>query len=31
MLTRVFAVFLFEAHPGVADGPSQGPGLSALR
>jgi hypothetical protein len=31
MLTCVFAVFLFEAHPGVANGPSQGPGWSAHR
>jgi hypothetical protein len=29
VLTCVFAVFLSEAHPGVADGPSQGPGRSA--
>jgi hypothetical protein len=26
VLTCVFAVFLSEAHPGVADGPPQGPG-----
>jgi hypothetical protein len=31
VLTRVFAVFLSEAHPGVADGPSQGLGRSAHR
>jgi hypothetical protein len=29
VLTCVFAVFLSEAHPGVADGPPQGPGRSA--
>jgi hypothetical protein len=31
VLTCVFAVFLSEAHPGVADGPPQGPGRSAHR
>jgi uncharacterized membrane protein YhdT len=31
VLTYVFAVFLSEAHPGVADGPSQGPGWSTHR
>jgi hypothetical protein len=31
MLTCVFAMFLSEAHPGVADGPLQGPGWSVLR
>jgi hypothetical protein len=31
VLTCVYAVFLSEGHPGVADGPSQGPGRSALR
>jgi hypothetical protein len=31
VLTCVFAVFLSEAHSGVADGPSQGPGRSAHR
>jgi hypothetical protein len=31
VLTCVFAVFLSEAHPVVADGPSQGPGRSAHR
>lgn len=31
MLTRVFAVFLSEAHPSVADGPPQGVGRSAHR
>jgi hypothetical protein len=29
VLTSVFAVFLSEAHPGVADGPLQGPERSA--
>jgi hypothetical protein len=29
--TCVFAVFLSEGHPGVADGLRQGPGWSALR
>ena len=31
VLTCVFAVFLSEAHPSVADGPPQGPGRSAHR
>jgi hypothetical protein len=31
VLTCVYAVFLFEGHPGVADGPPQGPEWSALR
>jgi hypothetical protein len=31
VLTCVFAVFLSEAHPGVADGSPQGPGRSAHR
>jgi hypothetical protein len=31
MLSCVYAVFLFEGHPGVADGPPQGFGRSALR
>jgi hypothetical protein len=31
VLTCVFAVFLFEAHPSVANGPPQGPGRSAHR
>jgi hypothetical protein len=31
VLTRVFAVFLSMAHPGVADGSPQGPGRSAHR
>jgi hypothetical protein len=31
VLTYVFAEFLSEAHPSVADGPSQGPGRSAHR
>jgi hypothetical protein len=31
VLTCVYAVFLSEGHPGVADGPPQGPGRSALR
>jgi hypothetical protein len=31
VLTYVFAVFLFEAHPVVADGPLQGPRRSAHR
>jgi hypothetical protein len=31
VLTCVFAVFLSEAHPDVADGPPQGPGLSVHR
>jgi hypothetical protein len=31
VLTYVFAEFLSEAHPGVADGPLQGPGRSAHR
>jgi hypothetical protein len=31
VLTYVFAEFLSEAHPSVADGPSQGPGRSAPR
>jgi hypothetical protein len=31
VLTCVFAVFLSEAHSGVADGPPQGPGRSAHR
>jgi hypothetical protein len=31
VLTCVFAVFLSEAHPGVADGPLQGPRRSAHR
>jgi hypothetical protein len=31
VLTCVFAVFLSEAHPGVADGPPQGPGRFAHR
>jgi hypothetical protein len=31
VLTCVFAVFLSEAHPGVVDGPPQGPGRSAHR
>jgi hypothetical protein len=31
VLTCVFAVFLSEAHRGVADGPQQGPGLSVHR
>jgi hypothetical protein len=31
VLTCVFAVFLSEAHPGVTDGPPQGPGRSAHR
>ena len=31
MLTCVYAVFLSEAHFGVADGPPQGPGQSAHR
>jgi hypothetical protein len=30
VLTRVFAVFLSEAHPSVTDGPPQGVGRSAL-
>jgi hypothetical protein len=30
VLTCVYAVFLSEAHFGVADGPQQGPGRSAL-
>jgi hypothetical protein len=29
VLTCVFVVFLSEAHPGLADGPPQGPGRSA--
>jgi hypothetical protein len=31
VLTCVYAVFLSEGHPGVADCPSQGSGRSALR
>jgi hypothetical protein len=31
VLTSVFAVFLSEAHPGVVDGPPQGPGRSTRR
>jgi hypothetical protein len=31
MLSCVYAVFLSEGHPGVADGPPQGSGRSALR
>jgi hypothetical protein len=31
VLMYVFAEFLSEAHPSVADGPSQGPGQSAHR
>jgi hypothetical protein len=31
VLTCVFAVFLSEAHTGVADGPPQGPGRSTRR
>jgi hypothetical protein len=31
VLTCVFAVFLSEAHPGVTDGPLQGPGRSVHR
>jgi hypothetical protein len=31
VLTCVFAGFMSEAHPGVADGPPQGPGWSAHR
>jgi hypothetical protein len=31
VLTHVFAVFLSEAHPGVAEGPPQEPGRSAHR
>jgi hypothetical protein len=31
VLTCVFAVFLSEAHPGVVDGPPQGPGRSVHR
>jgi hypothetical protein len=31
VLTCVFAVFLSEAHPGVADGPPQGSGRSVYR
>jgi hypothetical protein len=31
VLTCVFAVFLFEAHPSVVDGPPQGPGQPAHR
>jgi hypothetical protein len=31
VLTCVFAVFLSEAHPGVTDGPSLGPGQSTHR
>jgi hypothetical protein len=31
VLMYVFVVFLFEAHPGVADGPPQGPERSAHR
>jgi hypothetical protein len=31
VLTCVYAMFLSEAHFGVADGPPQGPGRSALR
>jgi hypothetical protein len=31
VLTCVYAVFLSEGHPGVANGPPQGPGRSALR
>jgi hypothetical protein len=31
VLTCVYAVFLSEAHFGVADGPPQGPGRSARR
>jgi hypothetical protein len=29
--TCVYAVFLSEGHPGVADGPPEGPGRSTLR
>jgi hypothetical protein len=31
MLSCVYAVFLSEGHPSVADGPPQGPGRSALK
>jgi hypothetical protein len=31
VLTCVYAVFMSEGHPGVADGPPQGPGRPALR
>jgi hypothetical protein len=31
VFTCVFEVFLFEAQPGVSDGPAQGPGRSAHR
>jgi hypothetical protein len=31
VLTCVFAVFMSEAHPGIADGPPQGPGRSEHR
>jgi hypothetical protein len=31
MLSCVYAVFLSEGHPGIADGPQQGSGRSALR
>jgi hypothetical protein len=31
VLTCVYAVILSEGHPGVADGPPQGPGRSARR